>query len=129
MRILDWFRRLFRRKEVEVEAEPAPITTEAARSEQAPDEPEEYMLPVEVDLLPVLDYMADMLSDKTLIPSYLRAEMAAARRLPAAAWAMARKPGEACLPHLLPVRDAAVELARQVAMAVLRETPTGKGRL
>ena len=115
MRILNWFRR----KKESME-EPAPIGECAHRFDTKPflTEPEDI-------LLTVLGYIADMLSDKRLIPTYLRSEMAAAHRLPAEAWELARKSREECPPELMGIRDAALEHARQVAIAVLRENSTG----
>lgn len=70
-------------------------------------------------LLTVLKYVEDMLSDKRLIPSYLRGEMLTARRLPAEAWELARKSREECPPELMETRRAAVEYAMRVALKVL----------
>jgi len=79
-------------------------------------------------LLTVLDYIADMLSDKRLVPSYLRGEMATARRLPAQAWELARKCREECPAELLETRSAAMNYAQRVAVAVLK-AQLGKWRL
>lgn len=113
MRILEWFRRLFRRKK---EVEPEPIEERAQRFEGIA-----FTVDPE-DILPsnVLDYMADMLSEKTLIPSYLRTDMAAAAKLPAIAWALARKSRDECPPELGELRSAALEYARRVAVTVSR---------
>lgn len=109
--ILDWFRRLFRRKK-EVEAEP--VQEHAQRFEGL------SFLVKTNDVCPsVLDYIADMLSEKTLIPTHLRAEMAAARKLPAIAWDLARKHREECPPELRVLRSAALEYARRLSAAVL----------
>lgn len=123
MRILDWFRRLFRRKK-EVEAEP--IEERAERFEGVSSMPDPRLTSLEAFEESVLDYIADMLSDRTLIPSYLRKEMAAARKLPAEAWDWARVREELCdqgglFRHVhIGFRAAALEHARRVALAVSR---------
>ena len=115
MRILGWFRH----KKEPVE-ETAPIGECAHRFDAKP-----FLVEPEDILLTVLGYIADMLSDKRLIPTYLRSEMAAAHRLPAEAWELARKSREECPSEFMGIRDAALEHTRRVATAVLMETSTG----
>ena len=72
------------------------------------------------DIFPaVLDYIEDMLADRRLVPSYLRSEIAAARKLPPEVWELARKCSEECPPELTPSRSAAVVHAMRVSTAVL----------
>lgn len=94
------------------------VVTEGEVAERAMDE----WRPLEPNdiLLAAMDYIADMLSDKKLVPSYLRTEMGVARRLPAVAWEMARKPSSECLFELSGLRGVALEHARQVSKAVLK---------
>ena len=111
MGVRDWFRR---KKEPPGPVE-EPVGERAQRFDAKPS-----LVGPEAILPAVLDYIADMLSDKRLVPSYLRGEMAAARKLPAEAWGLAGKPGDECEPELAGIRSAAVEHARRVSTAVLR---------
>lgn len=115
MRILDWFRR--KKKSTTTVEE---IGEHARRFDAKP-----FLVEPEDILLTVLSYMADMLSDRRLIPTYLRSEMAAARKLPAEVWELARKSREECPSELMGIRDVTLEHARRVALAVLRESSTG----
>lgn len=105
MRIRNWFRR--RKKE--------PVGEHAQRFDARPfpAQPEDI-------LLTVLKYIEDMLSDKKLIPSYLRGEILTARRLPAEAWELARKSKEECSLELVETRRAAVEYAMRISLAILK---------
>jgi len=112
------------------------------RKEKRRDEWEWFQVSPD-DLYPAtLDYIAEMLSGKELVPSYLRKEMEAARKLPAKAWECARQHREDTFwPALLGIRAAALEHARRVFTAILRAEhdapialhitadPTGKWKL
>jgi len=117
MRIPEWFWRLFRRKK---EPETEPVEERAERFEGIAFLVEPQLSSLAAFEESVLDYMADMLSDKTLIPSYLRPDMAAAAKLPRIAWELARKHRDDCAPELRVLRSAAVEYARRVSTAVLK---------
>ena len=105
MRIRNWFRR--------PKKEPVGEHAQRFDAKPFPAQPEDI-------LLTVLKYIEDMLSDKKLIPSYLRGEMLTARRLPVEAWELARKSREECPPEFVETRRAAVEYAMRVAMTVLK---------
>jgi len=124
MRIRDCLRRLWPRRE---QSEPELVEEAIAEHAQRFDAKPSPAQPPDI-LPPVLDYIADMLSDRRLVPSYLRTEMAAARKLPGIAWELARKDRAESLPELLGIRNAALEHAMRVSTAVLK-AQQGKWRL
>ena len=112
MKVREWFRRKKEPRE-EVAVAPEPEVAQRFDTKRSPVQPP--------DIFPaVLNYIEDMLGDRRLVPSYLRTEMAAARKLPPEAWELARKDSEECPPELAPIRSAAVTHAMRVSTAVLR---------
>ena len=105
MRVRNWFRRS--------KKEPVGECAQRFDAPPFPAEPEDI-------LLTVLGYITDMLSDKKLIPSYLRGEILTARRLPPEAWELARKSREECPPELVETRRAAVEYAMRISLSILK---------
>jgi len=121
MGIREWFRR---KKEPEpTTAVEEPVEERARRFDGTPS-PARPTEPLPL----ALDYIADMLSDKRLVPSYLRGEMAMARRLPAEAWEMARKHEDECPVELMEIRSAALEHARRVAALCDERSEVGRGQ-
>lgn len=110
MGIRDWFRR---KKKPKIE----PIEERAQRFDARPS-----LVPAEPEgiLLAVFDYIEDMLSDKRLVPTYLRSEMSTARKLPTEAWELARKSREDCPSEFVEIRSIAVEYGMRVSIAVLK---------
>lgn len=72
-----------------------------------------------------LQYVGRMLSGKDLIPSYLRFEMSAARRLPDEAWHYAVRHKDETPVEFHAIREAALEHARRAFTAVLRKQAGG----
>jgi len=108
MGIRNWFRR---KKKLKIE----PIGEHAQRfdAKPSPAEPKDI-------LLAVFTYIVDMLSDRRLIPTYLRSDMAAARRLPIEAWELAQKPKKDCPLEFMEIRSVAVEYGMRVSKAILK---------